>query len=154
MKRLIDRLRATSFLFLAGAVMAQTAEVAVKFRDLPDAVQRTAREQSKGLRVRGYSKETENGKTFYEVQTKDAGMSKDILLDAGGAVVEVEQMLEMSSVPGPVMEKLRRKAGAGKLVSVESVTKGSSMSYEAVVSKNGKRQEIAVDANGAEKKAE
>ncbi len=134
--------------------MAQAGEVAVKFKDLPDAVQRAAKEQSNGLTVRGYAKEVENGKTFYEVQVKDAGKTKDILLDESGAVVEVEQMMDMSKVPGPVMESLRKKAGSGKLVSVESVTKGGTVSYEALVSQNGKKHEIAVDANGAATKAE
>ncbi len=139
-----------SLTLLSG--LAQGSEKPVRFQDLPANVQRTATQQSEGLTVRGYAKEVENGKTFYEIQTGAVGKSKDILLDDKGIVVEVEQALSTSEVPPAVSAGLQKLAGSAKVTAVESVTKGGLVSYEAVASGHGKKREIAVDANGAARK--
>ncbi len=144
----------TCGLLLAGIVLADDNEIKIQFKDLPEAVQRSAREQSKGATVRGYSKETENGKTRYEVETRVAGKNRDVLLDESGAVVEVEQQIELASVPSPAMTGLKKQASGGDILSVESVTRGSNVSYEAVVSKGGRKREIAVTADGHPAKPE
>ena len=124
------------------------AETHIKMKDLPEAVQKTVREQTKTAQLRGLAKEVENGKTFYEAETRVNGKSRDILIDPTGAVVEVEEAVALESIPEAARKGLQGKAGSGKIVSVESVTKGSVVSYEAVVLKNGKKSEIAVSADG------
>lgn len=47
------------------------------------------------------------------------------------------------------LEKAARK---GRIVKVEMVTKGSVVSYEAVVSRNGKKSEVALASDGTLKK--
>jgi hypothetical protein len=99
------------------------------------------------------SKEVEDGKTVYEIETKVNGKSRDLSLDATGAVIEVEEEVEMNSLPAAAREAIRQKIGEGKLKKVEAVTKGSSMSYEAsYVGKLGKTAEIAVNADGSVRK--
>src|SRR5438477_449233 len=66
------------------------AEKRVTMENLPPAVQKTIQEQSQGATVRGFSKEEENGKTFYEAELKVNGHNKDLLIDATGAIVEIE----------------------------------------------------------------
>src|SRR2546429_2986979 len=56
-------LAALACLFVAGVVSAQ--EKKIKRSDLPPAVEKTAAEVSKGATIKGFSKETENGKTTY-----------------------------------------------------------------------------------------
>src|SRR5437588_3689102 len=74
----------------------------VRMKDLPAAVQQTVREQSKGATIRGLSRETENGKTNYEVELRVNGHNKDVLIDPGGAVVEVEEQVTLASLPAAV----------------------------------------------------
>jgi Flp pilus assembly protein TadB len=54
-------------LLLFGVVLGQDSERRVKMKDLPQAVQKTVREQSHGATVKDFSKETEHGQTYYEV---------------------------------------------------------------------------------------
>ncbi len=144
-----------SSVLIASVVLAEGAEMKVHFQDLPPAVQKSAKEQSQGATVRGYSKDVENGKTVYEVETRSNGKSKDISLDETGAVVEVEQQVDMSGLPAPVMAGLQKQADGGKLVKVESVAKdGSVSSYEADVLKGNKKHEVAVTADGRPMKDE
>ena len=84
--------------------------------DLPAAVQATAKEQSRGATVRGYTKEIENGKPEYEIETVINGMSKDIALDENGSVLEVEQQTKLASLPAAAREGLQKQAGPGKIL--------------------------------------
>lgn len=139
-----------SSLLLAAFVRAQDNETRVQFKDLPAAVQKTAKQQEpSGATVRGYSKEIENGRTFYEAETRVNGKNRDILMDESGAVVEIEQQIEIGMVPAPAMRGLKKQAGGANILHVESVTKGERVSYEAMILRDGKKKEIAVNADGS-----
>lgn len=99
--------------------------------------------------MRGLSREVERGKTYYEAETTVNGKSRDILMDASGAIVEVEEAMAFESLPEAAQKALRTKAGSGKILRVESVTRGSTVSCEAVIEKNGKKPEVAVNADGS-----
>lgn len=136
-------------LLLSGLIAAQDQEKKIKRSELPAAVDETVRAQSQGATIRGFSQEKENGKTFYEAELMVNGHSKDVLIDAGGGVVEVEEQVPMENLPAAVRGGLDTKAGKGKLVKVESLTKkGRLVAYEAQVLTNGKRSEIQVDPDG------
>jgi predicted aspartyl protease len=125
------------------------AETRVQMKDLPPPVQEAVQEQIKTAKLRGLSKEVERGKTYYEAETTVNGKSRDILMDATGAIVEVEEATAFETIPEAAQRALRTKAGSGKILRVESVTKGATVSYEAVIEKNGKKSEIAVNADGS-----
>lgn len=139
-------LLATSLLILGNA---QGSEKKVKMKDLPKAVQKTVQEQSKGATINGLSKEVEHGKTYYEVELKVNGHGKDILIDSAGAIVEVEEEVTMASLPPVVKTAIEAKAGKGKIVKVESITKNNSLvAYEAQVNTVGKKSEFKVTPEG------
>ena len=100
-------------------------------------------EVSKGATIKGYSEETENGKTTYEVEMMVHGHTKDVELDPSGAVVEIEEEAAMDSLPANVKAGLTAKAAGGKILKVETLTKGSKLvAYEAKVqSAAGKKSE-------------
>jgi len=130
----------------AGAFAENTK---IKKDDLPAAVKKTLDEQSKGATLRGLAKETEEGKTLYEVELTVNGRNKDLLIDASGAVVEVEEQVTMQSLPAAVRTGLEKEAGAGKILIVETVTKGGNLvAYEASVETAGKKSEIKVTPEG------
>ena len=134
------------------ALLLGAAEKKLKLADLPAPVQKTVQEQTKSAELKGLSKEVENGKTLYEVETMANGKSRDLLVDTSGQIVEVEEAATLESVPAAVKAALEKAAVKGKILKVETVTKGSAVSYEAVVSKNGKKSEVAVEADGTIKK--
>src|SRR5881398_2048169 len=140
-------LAALACLFVAGVVSAQ--EKKFKRSDLPPAVEKTAAEVSKGATIKGFSKETENGKTTYEVEMVVNGHTKDVEVDANGAVLEIEEEVAMDSLPANVKAGLTAKAAGGKILKVESLTKnGKLVAYEAKVETAGKRSEVQVGPDG------
>ena len=132
---------------LTGSALAQ--EKKLTRSQLPAAVQATVDAQSQGATVKGFSEEKEKGQIFYEAEMTVKGHSKDVLIDAKGGVVEVEEEVALDSLPAAVREGLQAKAAGGKLGRVESLTKqGKLVAYEAVVRTNGKKSEVQVGPDG------
>lgn len=128
---------------------AEEHEKKIKRADLPPAVEKTVAAQSQGATIKGFNQVTEDGKTNYEAEMMVNGHSKDVLIDPTGAIVEIEEEVEMMALPAEVKNGLQAKAGAGKIGKVESLTKhGKIVAYESTVVVNGKRSEIQVGPDG------
>jgi hypothetical protein len=138
---------AASGLLLAGTSSAQ--EKKIKRSDLPPAVEKTVAAQSAGATIKGFSTEKENGQTLYEAEMTVNGHSKDISMTADGSIVEIEEQVAMDSLSADVKTGLQAKAGKGKILKVESLTKkGKLVAYEAKVDTNGKKSEVQVGPDG------
>jgi len=134
-------------LLLAGTAYAQ--EKKIKRSDLPLAVEKTVAAQSAGATIRGFSTEKEKGQTLYEVEMTVNGHSKDISMTADGSIVEIEEQVSLDSLSPEVKAGLQAKAGKGKILKVESLTKKDKLvAYEAQVETNGKKSEVQVGPDG------
>jgi uncharacterized membrane protein YkoI len=131
------------------ALAQQETETRVTMKELPAPVQQAVKELSKGVVMRGLSKEVENGQTFYEVELRVNGRSKDVLIDPAGKVVEIEEQVSLNSLSPAVKSAILKRAGKGRIMLVESVTKENSIvAYEAHIKTAGKMSEIKVDPDG------
>jgi len=138
---------AVGALFLAGNTSAQ--EKKIKRSELPPAVEKTVAAQSAGATIRGFSIEKENGQILYEAELTVNGHSKDISMTADGSIVEIEEQVALDSLPAEVKAGLQAKAGNGKILKVESLTKKDKLvAYEAKVETNGKKTEVQVGPDG------
>jgi spermidine/putrescine-binding protein len=133
----------------AGMAVAQDQEKKIKRSDLPAAVEKTVAAESAGATIRGFSQEKENGKVFYEAEMTVSGYAKDVLIDANGAVVEVEEEVALDSLSPEIKAGLLAKADKGKITTVETIKKRNKLvAYEAKVSTNGKKSEVQVGPDG------
>jgi hypothetical protein len=138
---------AASGLLLAGSASAQ--EKKIKRSELPPAVEKTVAAQSQGAIIRGFSSEKEKGQTLYEAEMTVHGHSKDISMTADGSIVEIEEQVSLDSLSPEVKAGLQAKAGKGKILKVESLTKKDKLvAYEAKVDTNGKKSEVQVGPDG------
>jgi hypothetical protein len=134
---------------LSLTTIALAQEKKIDRKDLPPAVEKTVAAQSQGATIKGFSQEKENGQLNYEAEMTVNGHSKDVLIDPKGEVVEVEEQVPLESLPTTVREVLQTKAGSGKILKVESLTKHDKLvAYEAVVQTAGKKKEIQVGPDG------
>lgn len=138
--------------YLAASAAVFASEVRVQMKDLPAPVRQTVQEQTRNATLRGLAREVEHGNTYYEAEMFVNGKNRDVLIDPSGKIVEVEEEITLSSVPDQARAGLEKLAGGGKIVRVESVTRGSVVSYEAVVQKNGKKSEVAVNSDGSSRR--
>jgi uncharacterized membrane protein YkoI len=139
---------------LAAAVLVLTLgataqEKKIPESNLPPAVQKTVKEQSKGATIKDYSTDREHGKTVYEAEMMVDGHSKDIEIAADGTLNEIEEEVAFASLPAKVQAALTAKAGDAKITKVESLTKHNKLvAYEAATLKGIKKGEIQVGPDG------
>lgn len=146
-KRVVAPLILMAFL---PAVGARGQEKPLKKADLPLAVQATVDAQSKGATIRGFSSEVEGGALHYGVELTVGGHSRDLSIAPDGRVLEIEEEVAWGVLPARVRAGLEKKAGAGKITKVESITKqGKLVAYEAQIVAGAKRSEIQVGPDGA-----
>jgi hypothetical protein len=139
----------------AAQLTAAQAEARVPCKTLPAAVLHQAKVEVGDATIRGCVKDKEDGKLTYEVETLKDGRSRDILFDASGTVLEVEQEVAAGSLPPAVSDAIARAANGSKVGKVESVTRGGVIaSYETTIMKKGRRQEIAFSPQGTPVKAD
>ena len=145
-------MRTSNFVIVAAlslATIAAAQEKKIQRADLPPAVEKTVAAQSEGATIKGFSTEKEKGQTYYEAEMTVSGHSKDILIDANGGIAEIEEQVAVDSLPAAVKDGLQAKAGSGKILKVESLTKHDELvAYEAVVQTAGKKKEIQVGPDG------
>ncbi len=138
--------------FAAGLAIATTAvgqERSIKRSQLPAAVEKTVAANAANARVRGFSEEKENGKTFYEAEFVVDGHSRDVLMDPEGNIVEVEEQVPLDKLPANVRAGIVAQAGKGKITSVESITKHDAIvAYEAHILTGKKHTEVQVGPEG------
>lgn len=152
--RRISVLFTSSLLAVFAVGIASGQDKAVKFKDLPPAVQQAAKEQSKGATVKGYAKEIENGKTEYEVQLVVDGQKRDVSINPEGKVLETESVVALNSIPDKAQDAIKKEAAGTKVEKVEEVKSDKPTVYEALIHQNGKKHEIRVLESGEKAPAE
>jgi uncharacterized membrane protein YkoI len=127
----------------------QGQERKITRQELPAAVARAVTEHSKGGTIIGFSEEKEAGRTFYEMELRINGRTRDVTMDSSGAVVMVEEEVVLSELSAAVQAGLQKAAAAGRITLVESIARGGRVvAYEAHVETGGKESEIKVDPDG------
>jgi len=113
------------------------------------ALEKIVAQQTEHATVRGFSEEREKGETYYEAELTVDGHSRDVLMDAQGNIVEVEEQVAVDKLPADVRAGLMAQVGKGKILNVESITKHDQIvAYEAHAVTRGKRTEIQVGPDG------
>ena len=136
-------------LLLAASMANAQEEKKIRRNQLPAAVEKTVAAESQGATIKGFSREVEKGKTYYEAEMSINGLGKDILMDSKGHIGEVEEQVDMATLPQAVQDALKHAAGTGTIEMIESLTKnGKLVAYEGHVKRGNKRSEIQVGPNG------
>src|SRR5882672_9505482 len=141
-----DAMKRILIALAAGLLGLAAADKKLQMKDLPQPVQKAVQqEQARGATIVGLASEVEGGKTMYEVETKVNGHTRDLLFTAAGVLVEAEEETSIDAVPAPVKAAMEAH---GNVLKIETLTKGKSVTYEAQIEKNGRKSEIAVNADG------
>ncbi len=106
---------------------AKTYKITVQ---LPAPVTAAFKKAYPGATIRGTAKETENGKTVYEVESVENGKARDLMYAAEGAALEIEEELDPADLPAPVTASLKKLYPKATIAVAERLTKGTAVQYE------------------------
>ena len=97
--------------------------------------------------IRGTSKETENGKTVYEVESVENGKARDLIYAADGAVMELEEEMNPADLPAPVTAALKKLYPKATVAVAERQTRGAMVQYELQI-KGAAKKSVAFMPDG------
>jgi hypothetical protein len=154
-------LAAAGVLAVTGLFLSARAdEEKVPLDKLPRAVVGAVKKRFPAAKMVAGSKETEEGKTLYEVGLENNGQKVDVTVTAEGQIQEIEQTVAGNDLPRPVAGALNGKYPGAKIQKAESITKVKGgdeklESYEVVLATaSGKKVEVVLSPDGKITKTE
>ena len=137
---------AIGLLLTSLAVSAQ--EVKIREKEVPQAVITAFKAAYPNATVRGYAKEKENGKLFYEIESKDGATMRDVLYNPGGTVAEVEETVAPTDLPAAAQQLIQSKYPKAVVSKAEKITQGDKIEYEVSARRGKQRISLVFDATG------
>jgi uncharacterized membrane protein YkoI len=128
-------------------LQAQT-EKKMSVKDLPAAVKNSFEKSYPNAKIKGVSKEEENGKTYYEVESVDGKMNRDLLYTPEGVAYEIEETIAAKALPQTVTDALKKEFTKYTVSKAEKTTKGTSIQYDVAVKSGKKTYEVSIDPAG------
>ena len=103
---------------------------------LPAAIDAAFKKAYPAATIKHVSKEKENGREQYEVESVDQGRARDLIYLADGSVVEMEEELAEADVPAAVVAAIKSRYPKATLTKRErlTITKGNVVQYECTIS--------------------
>lgn len=117
-------------------------------KDMPSAVIESFNKTYPNAKAVGYDIEKEHGSKFYEIESKDGSIRRDILFKEDGTIQEVEESMNVSDLPKNAVNSIESNYPGGKITKAETVTKGNETFYEVIVKTRKKKYEVQVKADG------
>jgi uncharacterized membrane protein YkoI len=126
------------------------AEEAVAFDQLPAAVQKAVQKAYPGAEVTKCVKETEEGKTLYEVELESGKLEAELELDATGKVLETEteEEIALDQLPEAVRDAAQKLVKGGELLEAERIVEGGKTTYEVEVQCGAVILELGMNRSG------
>jgi hypothetical protein len=117
-------------------------------KDVPAAALKAFEAAFSKVKVNTYIEETENGSTFFEFETIEGTIQRDILYKADGTLVEVEEILTPATVPAEIAKAVTAAMPKATIVGGEKTTKGNDVTYEIKVTAGKKTGKVILSADG------
>jgi hypothetical protein len=134
----------------------EAGEKKIAKKNLPAPVMAAFQKAYPKATIKGASTEAEEGKTYYEIESLDGKVKRDLLYLADGTVAEIEETVAPADLPPPVKAAVTDKYPKGKISKAEMVTRGAVVAYDVVVKSGKTTVEMSIDPAGKvlkEKKA-
>src|SRR6266404_4516878 len=132
-------------LFSFSAVAQQKKITA---REVPAAVITAFKNYYPNATIRGYARENEHGKVFYEIESREGTMSRDVLYNADGTVAEIEESMAATDLPADARQAIKQKYPKAVIRLAEKTTAGDKITYEVSLRQGKRRMSMEFDANG------
>jgi uncharacterized membrane protein YkoI len=149
MRKILASVAACAVVLLATAALVCADEEKIALDKLPKAVVDAVKAKFPDADLVGAEKETEDGKTQYEVSIKTKKGMLDVILTPDGKIVAVEKVIEAKDLPKPVTEALEAKYPKATIKKAEEITKDDKVTFEVLIETADKKKlEVVLDANG------
>jgi len=120
-----------------AAQAAPAQKAAEPAAQLPKAIADAFKKSYPNAVIKNAAKETEGGKTVWEVESTDNGLARDLVYNPDGTVVDIEEEVPAASLPPAVTTALKAKFPKATITKAEKLFKGKVMTYEMTITGAG-----------------
>lgn len=126
-------------------------EKVLSAKQVPQAIHEAFQKAYPAAQDAGYSEETRDGKTAYEVEFKNQGKKLAATYSAEGALIESEEEIKTAELPEAVVSEIKKAHPHATMKEAEKVLTpdGTVSGYEVEIVDGKKRLELEFDASGA-----
>jgi hypothetical protein len=117
-------------------------------KDVPLAVLKAFETAFPKVKVNTYIMEAEHGKTYYEFETIEGKVARDILYSPEGSLIEVEEVLTAKSVPADITQAIIKEEPRAKIIGGEKTTKGNDVTYEINIKVGKQKGKLVMTSDG------
>lgn len=133
---------------IAATLVVAGGEKPISKKQLPPEVLSAFTLQFPNAVIISQSKEQRDKQWFYEIRSKDSTMSRDVLFDAGGTIIEIEELMNPEELPIQVAEVVRVKYPKATMKRVASVKRGDHVEYDIRLLRGNTSIRIVVNSAG------
>ncbi|MFA6028461.1 MAG: hypothetical protein WC969_01275 [Elusimicrobiota bacterium] len=101
-------------------------------------------------KVRHCLRKERDGKTVFEIETRDGKVLRGLVLSEAGEVLEKKERIALKELPAAVKLSAQTKYPQADIVSAKRVTKGAAVVYELELRMGSEKESIVVDGSGEE----
>lgn len=125
------------------------ADKKITKKQIPSAVLNAFESAYPNAKIKGQAIENEKGKKFYEIESIDGTVARDLLYTPEGKVHEIEETADPATLPDNLKNTFAREYPKGKIVKAEKVTTDDTLvTYEVRVRLGKKSKSIVFDGSG------
>ena len=129
----------TSIAIIALGTNVNAQEKKIHKKDVPQAVLAAFEKNYPDAKVRGYSTEAEDGKTFFEIESMRGRMTLDVSYLPDGSAAEIEEGVTVGELPDAVKAAVKSNYPRGTIARAERRTVGTTVTFELRI-RSGKAQ--------------
>lgn len=150
----MKKIMSLTFIVLAATISfsaltsTRAQEMKIKKSDLPAVVSKAFQAEYPNAKILGVAKETEKGVTYFEIESKDGKVRRDLLFTKNGKVAEIEESLTSKDIPVFVKKSIEMKFKNVEFKRGEKNIRNSVTKYEVVIEAAEIKYEVVCNASG------
>jgi len=120
----------------------------LKLGDLPPGAQVSVKEQSAGGTLRSLWVGNDKGERVYGAVILYGGKRKEVVVNADGKIVDVQQEVTVESLPAAMRKSLKEQPRGARILNVSKETENGVVKYELETDVEGRSRNLSFDSAG------
>ncbi len=146
--QLYGRMCFLAALFVAFSQLVVCQEKKITQEELPAAVRAAFEKAYPHAQIKGLAREMEKGNTYYEIESVDGKIHRDILFTPVGDIYEIEEAIDAATLPQMVKNALQKSFGKHTVTKAEKTSHGAKLEFSVELKAGKKSFEVSVDPAG------
>lgn len=127
---------------------AEGKEGKISRENVPAAVMSAFKLAYPKAEIIGTSQETEDSTSYFEIESRDGKVTRDVLYKADGTVKEMEEQVTKAELPAAIKDAIANEYPKGKIKKSEKAMREGTITYELIVKNRQDEMEVVLDETG------